>query len=74
MKRLSLLPASGHRADLGNLFLVGHADCPEDAAKLAGMVKHACSDADVRIAQIGPVIGSHTGPGMTALVYWGDNR
>ena len=74
MKRLSLLPASGHRADLRNLFLVGHADCPEDAAKLKEMIQNAYSDADVRISQIGPVIGSHTGPGMTALVYWGDNR
>ena len=74
MKRLSLMPAEGHRADFGNLFLVGHADHPDDAQKLKSMVESAYPDADVRIAQIGPVIGSHTGPGMCALVYWGDNR
>ena len=30
--------------------------------------------ADVHIADIGPIIGAHTGPGMLALIYWGSNR
>ncbi len=25
-------------------------------------------------ADIGPVIGGHTGPGMSAVIYWGNNR
>lgn len=25
-------------------------------------------------SQIGPVIGSHVGPGMVAVVFWGDDR
>ena len=74
MRKLSQFAANGYRTGLGSLFLIGHADCPEDAAKLKDMVLNACPDADIRVAQIGPVIGSHTGPGMTAIVYWGDNR
>ena len=29
---------------------------------------------DIYIADIGPVIGAHTGPGMLAVIYWGNNR
>ena len=31
-------------------------------------------DADIHIAEIGPIIGAHTGPGMLAVIYWGSNR
>ncbi len=31
-------------------------------------------EARVFTADIGPVIGAHTGPGMLALVYWGETR
>lgn len=53
---------------------VGHSDCPEVAEELAWRIRGEYPDADVYIAPIGPVIGSHTGPGMLGLVFWGTKR
>lgn len=54
--------------------IVGHADCPKDAEKLGELVRKVDASADVRICNIGPVIGSHVGPDMLALVFWGEDR
>lgn len=64
----------GWQPDLGNLVLVGHGDNPTGAAQLAQLIEAEFPQADLEIADIGPVIGSHTGPGMLALAYWGNNR
>ena len=43
---------------------VGHADCPEGAERLVDMLKKGCAPgADIVITNVGPVIGSHVGPG-----------
>lgn len=47
---------------------IGHGDCPDGARQLEESV-HKRFPAD-----IGPIIGAHTGPGMFALIYWGSNR
>ena len=44
--------------------MLGNADCPKDMERLKGMIQKS----------IGPVIGSHTGPGMLAVVFWGDDK
>lgn len=31
-------------------------------------------EAEIYVADIGPVIGAHTGPGMLAVIYWGNSR
>ncbi len=54
--------------------LVGHGDDPEAAEQLKAEILAACPDAQVLTAEIDPVIGSHTGPGMLAIIYWGTNR
>lgn len=64
----------GWMPELGRLVVVGHGDCPDRAEQLAERVRAAFPDAEVYTACIGPVIGSHTGPDMLALVYWGSNR
>ena len=74
MKKLSHMPDGAWKPEISRLFVVGHADCPEDAERLKEMVLASYPEADIRISQIGPVIGCHTGPGMAALVYWGNNR
>jgi DegV family protein with EDD domain len=51
--------------------MVGHADNLENAKKLADQIRSMNIVKDVIIAQIGPIIGTHTGPGMLALVYMG---
>ena len=54
--------------------LIGHGDCPEAAEELKTQVLSRFPEADIQIATIGPIIGAHTGPGMLALIYWGNNR
>lgn len=56
---------------ISNRVYVVHGDCRERAEELAQMVKEANPDADVTTMMLCPVIGSHTGPGMTAVIYWG---
>jgi len=54
--------------------IIGHGDNSEAAAVLKTEVFKKFPEAEIYLADIGPVIGSHTGPGMLALIYMGDNR
>ncbi len=51
---------------------ISHGDCIKDAKVLAEMVKPYVKD--VVIGGIGPLIGSHSGPGTIALFYVGSHR
>lgn len=64
----------GWQPELGKLVVVGHGDCPEVGKELCEQVKEQFPEAEVFMVNIGPVIGAHTGPGMSALIYWGNNR
>ena len=66
--------ADGWRPDLGKLVVIGHGDCWEEANTLRGLVGSIFPEAEIIISEIGPIIGAHTGPGMLALIYWGNNR
>ena len=59
---------------LGKSVLIGHADDPDAADLLKKQIIEKFPDADIHIADIGPVIGAHAGPGTLALFYWGSNR
>lgn len=59
---------------LGNTVVVGHGDCPGKAEELKTAVLEKFPEMQVIVAEIGPVIGAHTGPGMLALIFWGKNR
>ena len=48
---------------------IGHANNPEVAKELKKAVKGMCRD--VQICEIGPIIGSHVGSGMIAVVFPG---
>lgn len=61
-------------ASEGQTVMVGHGDAPGDAELLAGMVRERVPVADVVLAGIGPVVGSHVGPGMLAVVFMGRDR
>lgn len=54
--------------------IVGHADSPEDAEKVRQAVVERFSPAEVLMLEIGPVIGTHVGPGMVAVSFWGAER
>ncbi len=53
---------------------INHGDCIKDAEQLRDLVLREVNVKDVVINYIGPIIGSHTGPGMLCLVFMGDKR
>ncbi len=59
----------------GNIFIT-HSVCYEDAAEMARMLEEALPNMKekIRIFDIGPTIGSHTGPGTVAIAFWGNPK
>ena len=53
---------------------ISHGDCIEDAEHLKEMIQKEYKVKDVIINHVGPVIGSHTGPGVVALFFLADKR
>lgn len=51
-----------------------HGDCEEDAALLRDMVEQITGKKIDLLGYIGPVIGSHSGPGTVALFFLGSER
>lgn len=61
--------------DSGSLTVfISHGDCLEDAQTVADMVKKRFGVQEVYINYVGPVIGTHSGPGTLALFYMGTER
>lgn len=61
--------------DPGNqVFFISHGDCREDAEYLAESLRRTYHPQDVVISYVGPVIGSHSGPGTLALFFLGTQR
>lgn len=57
-----------------NIAFISHADALDSAELLADMIKEKYPETEVVIGNIGPVIGSHTGPGAVAFFFFGKNR
>lgn len=53
---------------------IGHGDTVEDAEFLAGLIKEKLNVNKIHISPIGPVIGTHSGPGTIALFFFGTKR
>ena len=53
---------------------ISHGDCEEDARYLAELVQSQLGVPRVTVGQIGPVIGSQSGPGTVALFFLGSHR
>lgn len=64
----------GWLPEMGKTVVVGHGACPDGAWALQKAVQERFPEAKVLTADIGPIIGAHTGPGMLALIYWGNTR
>lgn len=54
--------------------ITANADCPRDADKLCDGLKKDDESIFVLQSSVGPVIGSHVGPDMLAVVFWGHDR
>lgn len=57
-----------------DMIMVTHGDCLEDAKYVAKLAKEKLGAEDVLINNIGTVIGSHTGPGVVAIFFMGNER
>ena len=62
--------------DYSDKVFITHSDCYEDAKEVAGMIEATFPkmQGKVEIFDIGPTIGSHTGPGTVALAFWGKEK
>ena len=54
--------------------IIGHADCPKDAQRLRELLEKEDPGIMILECSIGPVIGSHVGAGMVAVVFWGRDK
>lgn len=53
---------------------ISHGDCEEEARQLADLIRAEVPVKDVVLNYVGPVIGSHSGPGTIALFHVGTHR
>lgn len=60
--------------DGNDIVFINHADCQEDADLLARSITKNYGITDFVISDIGPVLGTHSGPGGLALYFIGDER
>ena len=49
-----------------------HAQCPEEAERLAQEVRARFPCVSLHVAEIGPAIGTHAGPGALGIVSYAD--
>ncbi len=54
--------------------LIGHAQCPDDAARLQGLLTDAMPGCAIDTTRIGSIIGTHTGPGAVVAAFIGRRR
>ncbi len=54
--------------------IIGHGDDLAQAKELEKLIRSQLTVKEIIISKIGPVIGTHTGPGMLALVFMGEKR
>lgn len=57
-----------------NVLCILHADCLEEGRKLEQMVREQMNFAEVWLDYVGPVIGTHAGPGTLAFTFMGKER
>ena len=60
--------------DYDQEIIVGHSDCLEDGKKWEEAVRERFPKASVSLQELGPVIGSHVGPGFLSIVYFAEQR
>lgn len=62
------------RDDISNKVLIGYAYYDENAKKIKEILEDEFPNADVKLAPIGSLIGSHVGPGMYSVSYFAKKR
>lgn len=54
--------------------IIGHSDCEKDLHRLKDAILAVDETLMIIETNIGPVIGSHVGPGMVAVAFWGGDK
>ena len=65
---IEFMKAKGTELDKYKVFVL-HADCEEDAKSFISAIKAQFGELDIELQPVGPVIGSHCGPGTLGLVF-----
>lgn len=88
-KLINVSKVRGRKASINELFnkvkenaiipsqqtvFISHGDCLDDANYLADLLKKELNVKEVIINYVGPVIGTHSGPGTMAIFFLGNKR
>lgn len=65
---LNYMKTKGSELDKYKVFVL-HADCEKEATDFIAQIKTQFGDLDITLQPIGPVIGSHCGPGTIGLIF-----
>ena len=65
---INYIKTKGSELDKYEIFIM-QADCEEEAKKLAENIKAQFNGVTISIHPVGPVIGSHCGPGMLGVIF-----
>ena len=65
---IEFMKEKGTELDKYKVFVL-HADCEEDANGFVAAIKAQFGELDIELQPVGPVIGSHCGPGTLGLVF-----
>ena len=68
LKLLDFMKEQGSDLDQYKTYVLD-ADCREEAEVFAGQLKNTFENLDIEMQTIGPVIGSHCGPGTVGLIF-----
>ena len=76
LKTLVSIYDEGHSQGNGSdeVVLMAHSDCESDMRWVEEHLDRPEGSVPVLQCEIGPVIGSHVGPGMVAIAFWGTDR
>ncbi len=75
LKALADMAVDLSKPELGSSCFISHADAPEDAEYVAGLITQKLPGVgEILISPIGAVIGAHAGPGTVAVFFMGEGR
>jgi DegV family protein with EDD domain len=60
--------------EIDDTVFIGHGDCLADAQYLESQIRERFGVKNVYINYIGAVVGSHTGPGVAVIFFYGRKR
>ncbi len=60
--------------DQASTVIVGHGNCPEDAAQLQALILAIAPQTEIIVSELSMTIASHVGPNMIAVAFIGDER